>query len=170
MKRSLIIILFLLLNLANICAQSTFTARVVDAATGDPLPMASVYVSSSHSTITNQEGDFSIVAHPEDVLRISYVGYNAKNVKASELGRKVALKPYARILQEVTVTPIDVVGLLKKLVKKLKMEYAEHRFEQSNYFYRQVSSNDTTYNELIEAFFRSQSDIALRNFMLTTGR
>lgn len=170
MKRCLILILFLLLNLANVCAQSTFTARVVDAATGDPLPMASVYVSSSHSTITNQEGDFSIVAHPEDVLRISYVGYNAKNVKASELGRKVALKPYARMLQEVTVTPIDVVGLLKKLVKKLKMEYAEHRFEQSNYFYRQVSSNDTTYNELIEAFFRTQSNIALRNFMLTTGR
>lgn len=170
MKRSLIIILFLLLNLANVCAQSTFTARVVDATTGDPLPMASVYVSSSHSTITNQEGDFSIVAQPEDVLRITYVGYNAKNVKASELGRKVALKPYARMLQEVTVTPIDVVGLLKKLVKKLKMEYAEHRFEQSNYFYRQVSSNDTTYNELIEAFFRTQSNIALRNFMLTTGR
>ena len=62
------------------------------------------------------------------------------------------------------------MGLLKKLVKKLKMEYAQFRFEQSNYFYRQMSSNDTTYNELIEAFFRSQSDIALRNFMLTTGR
>lgn len=170
MKRNLIIILFLLLNLANVCAQSTFTARVVDATTGDPLPMASVYVSSSHSTITNQEGDFSIQAQPEDVLRITYVGYNAKNVKASELGRKVALKPYVRMLQEVTVTPIDVVGLLKKLVKKLKMEYAQFRFEQSNYFYRQVSSNDATYNELIEAFFRSQSDIALRNFMLTTGR
>lgn len=170
MKRNLIIILFLLLNLANVCAQSTFTARVVDATTGDPLPMASVYVSSSHSTITNQEGDFSIQAQPEDVLRITYVGYNAKNVKASELGRKVALRPYTKMLQGVTVTPIDVVGLLKKLVKKLKMEYAQFRFEQSNYFYRQMSSNDTTYNELIEAFFRSQSDIALRNFMLTTGR
>ena len=170
MKRNLIIILFLLLNLANVCAQSTFTARVVDATTGDPLPMASVYVSSSHSTITNQEGDFTIQANPSDMLRITYVGYNAKNVKASDLGSKVALRPYTKMLQEVTVTPIDVVGLLKKLVKKLKMEYAQFRFEQSNYFYRQVSSNDTTYNELIEAFFRSQSDIALRNFMLTTGR
>lgn len=170
MKRNLIIILFLLLNLANVCAQSTFTARVVDATTGDPLPMASVYVSSSHSTITNQEGDFSIQAQPEDVLRITYVSYNAKNIKASDLGSKVALRPYTKMLQEVTVTPIDVVGLLKKLVKKLKMEYAQFRFEQSNYFYRQMSSNDTTYNELIEAFFRSQSDIALRNFMLTTGR
>ncbi len=170
MKRSLIIILFLLLNLANVCAQSTFTARVVDATTGDPLPMASVYVSSSHSTITNQEGDFTIQANPSDMLRITYVGYNAKNIKASDLGSKVALRPYTKMLQEVTVTPIDVVGLLKKLVKKLKMEYAQFRFEQSNYFYRQVSSNDTTYNELIEAFFRSQSDIALRNFMLTTGR
>ena len=163
-------ILFLLLGLVQVCAQSTYTARVVDANTGDALPMASVYVSSSHSTITNQEGDFTILANPGDMLRITYVGYNTKNIKASDLGSKVELKPYAKMLQEVTVTPINVVGLLKKLVKKLKMEYAQFRFEQSNYFYRQISSNDTTYNELIEAFFRSQSDISLRNFMLTTGR
>jgi len=170
MKQSLFIILLTLLSLTHVGAQNTYTARVVDASTGDALPMASVYISASHSTITNQEGDFSIVAQPEDVLRISYVGYNAKSIKASDLRRKVELKPFTRMLQGVTVTPVDVVGLLKKLVKKLKMEYAQYRFEQSNYFYRQVSSNDTTYNELIEAFFRTQSDIALRNFMLTTGR
>lgn len=170
MKKYILLIILLMFALRPITAQNTYTARVVDATTGDPLPMASIYISASHSTITNQEGDFSIVAHSEDVLRISYVGYNTKNVKASDLGSKVELKPYTTMLQEVTVTPIDVVGLLKKLVRKLKMEFAEHRFDQSNYFYRQISSNDTTYNELIEAFFRSQSAIALRNFMLTTGR
>ena len=165
-----IILFLMLLAMRHASAQSTYTARVVDASTGEALPMASVYVSASHSTITNQEGDFSIQANPSDVLRISYVGYNSKDIKASDLGRKVELKPFTRMLQGVTVTPIDVVGLLKKLVKNLKMGYAQYRFEQSNYFYRQVSSNDTTYNELIEAFFRAQSDIALRNFMLTTGR
>ena len=80
----------LLCALAHISAQNTYTARVVDATTGDALPMASVYISSSHSTITNQEGDFSIKAHPEDMLHITYVGYNGKNIKASDLGRKVA--------------------------------------------------------------------------------
>ncbi len=170
MKKYIFLIVLLMFAIRPICAQNTYTARVVDATTGDALPMASVYISASHSTITNQEGDFSIEAHPEDVLRITYVGYNTMNIKASNLGSKVELKPYTQMLQEVTVTPIDVVGLLKKLVKKLKMEYAEHRFEQSNYFYRQISSNDTTYNELIEAFFRTQSDIALRNFILTMGR
>lgn len=170
MKKHIFLIILLMFALRPVCAQNTYTARVVDATTGDALPMASVFISASHSTITNQEGDFSIQANPSDMLRITYVGYNTKNIKASDLGSKVELKPYTQMLQEVTVTPIDVVGLLKKLVRKLKMEYAEHRFEQSNYFYRQVSSNDTTYNELIEAFFRTQSDIALRNFMLTTGR
>ncbi len=170
MKKYLFLIILLLFAVRPLSAQHTYTARVVDASTGDALPMASVYISAAHSTITNQEGDFSILANPDDMLRISYVGYNAKSVKASDLGSKVELKPYTQMLQEVTVTPIDVVSLLKKLVRKLKMEYAQYRFEQSNYFYRQVSSNDTAYNELIEAFFRSQSDIALRNFMLTTGR
>ena len=170
MKKSIILIMTLLCALAHISAQNTYTARVVDATTGDALPMASVYISSSHSTITNQEGDFSIKAHPEDMLHITYVGYNGKNIKASDLGRKVALKPYTRLLKEVIVTPIDIEGLLKKLTKKLNDEYNKFRGIQSNYFFRQVTQNDTTYNELIEAFFRSQSDIALRNFMLTTGR
>lgn len=90
MKKVIILIMTLLCALAHISAQNTYTARVVDATTGDALPMASVYISSSHSTITNQEGDFSIKAHPEDMLHITYVGYNGKNIKASDLGRKVA--------------------------------------------------------------------------------
>ena len=102
----------LLCVVTHINAQNTYTARVVDESTGAALPMASVYINSSHSTITNQEGDFSIKAHPEDVMRISYVGYNTKNVKACDLKRKVALKPYTRMLKEVIVKPIDVVGLL----------------------------------------------------------
>ncbi len=170
MKREFIIMVMLLCVVTHINAQNTYTARVVDESTGAALPMASVYINSSHSTITNQEGDFSIEAHPEDVMRISYVGYNTKNVKACDLKRKVALKPYTRMLKEVIVRPIDVVGLLKKLVNKLNDEYSKFRGIQSNYFYRQVSQNDTTYNELIEAFFRTKSDIALRDFMLTTGR
>ncbi len=170
MKREFIIMVVLLCVVTHINAQNTYTARVVDESTGAALPMASVYINSSHSTITNQEGDFSIEAHPEDVMRISYVGYNTKNVKACDLKRKVALKPYTRMLKEVIVRPIDVVGLLKKLVNKLNDEYSKFRGIQSNYFYRQVSQNDTTYNELIEAFFRTKSDIALRDFMLTTGR
>lgn len=170
MKREFIIMVVLLCVVTLINAQNTYTARVVDESTGSALPMASVYINSSHSTITNQEGDFSIKAHPEDVMRISYVGYNTKNVKACDLKRKVALKPYTRMLKEVIVRPIDVVGLLKKLVNKLNDEYSKFRGIQSNYFYRQVSQNDTTYNELIEAFFRTKSDIALRDFMLTTRR
>ena len=78
MKSNFIIIFFLLLGLVQVCAQSTYTARVVDANTGDALPMASVYVSSSHSTITNQEGDFTIQANPGDMLRITYVATTQK--------------------------------------------------------------------------------------------
>ena len=133
MKRSLIIILFLLLNLANVCAQSTFTARVVDATTGDPLPMASVYVSSSHSIITNQEGDFSIVAQPEDVLRITYVGYNAKNVMASELGRKVALKPFYKFRNYYTTSCIAPMlpdpGIWRDLYTPLPYKWTKHYYD-----------------------------------------
>lgn len=170
MKKCIILIIAVWCVLNHADAQNIYTARVVDKNSGAALPMASVYINPSHSTISNQEGDFSIEAHPDDVIRITYVGYDSKSIKASDLKHKVALKPYTRILKEVIVTPIDVMGLLKRLTRKLNEEFYNYRNVKSNYFYRQVSSNDTTYNELIEAFFRTKSDIALRDFMLTTGR
>lgn len=151
-------------------AQETFTSSVIDASTHEPLPFASIFVDAGHSTITNRDGDFSITVSPQAMLRISYVGYNTINIKAANLKSIVRLKPYSKQLDEVVIKPIDVIGTLKRLVIKLNREYAERQGIRSNYFYRQISQNDTTYNELVEGFFRAKSCIELRDFQLTTGR
>ncbi|MCR5180251.1 MAG: carboxypeptidase-like regulatory domain-containing protein, partial [Bacteroidaceae bacterium] len=44
---------------AALPAQNVFTARVVDAESGEALPMVGVYVSENNATLTNFDGDFS---------------------------------------------------------------------------------------------------------------
>lgn len=78
--------------------------KIVDEVSRKPLSYATVYVAPHQGTISNQEGEFSIAASPEDKVRISYVGYESQMVKASEMPAVVLLKPMAVRLNEITVT------------------------------------------------------------------
>ena len=41
-------------------AQTTITTRVVDAESGEPLPLVGVYVSEDNNTLTNFDGEFTL--------------------------------------------------------------------------------------------------------------
>ena len=53
--------LFILLLSAALHAQQEFRGRVVDAETGEPLPYASIYVAEGKGTLTNEDGEFTLV-------------------------------------------------------------------------------------------------------------
>ena len=76
--------LFFLLTLLlclPLAAQQTYSARVVDTETGEALPYAQVYIAEGKGTLTDGEGWFTVEAKKTDVVRISYVGYDAVQVK-----------------------------------------------------------------------------------------
>lgn len=79
---------------------------VTDARTGEAVIGASVaIVGTTTGVITDIDGKFVIQAGPQDVLKISYVGYTAKEVKVGN--RKVLaidLSEDAHALEEVVVT------------------------------------------------------------------
>lgn len=79
---------------------------VTDARTGEAVIGASVaIVGTTTGVITDIDGKFVIQAGPQDVLKISYVGYTAKEVKVGN--RKVLaidLSEDAQALEEVVVT------------------------------------------------------------------
>ena len=50
----------LVLSVSALHAQTTFTARIVDAETGEALPLVGVYVNEENNTLTNFDGEFSI--------------------------------------------------------------------------------------------------------------
>ena len=74
----------------------------MDAATREPVPYASVYVSSSCGTISNYDGEFSLECLPSDVLRISSIGYQRVSHQASQLPDTILMKPISSTLRELT--------------------------------------------------------------------
>jgi len=63
--------------------QQTLTGKVTDEA-GNPLPGVSVLVKgTTKGTSTNEEGQFSIAANPNDILVFSYVGFVSREIPYS---------------------------------------------------------------------------------------
>src|SRR5690606_29803768 len=79
MKQPLLILLLLLSSFLAI-GQNTISGKVTDLQ-GEGLPGVNVMiVGSSAGTVTDIDGNFSLAADPEDILRFSFIGYKAYEV------------------------------------------------------------------------------------------
>ena len=145
-------------------------SKIVDAVTGEVLPFASVYISTDQGTISNQDGGFAIAAFPNDVLHISYVGYESRDFVASKLPATVKLKPLSVELSEVLVKPVNVNDLLMRIFQKYKKQIKQSKKKESQFFYRQITRTNTECNEIMEAFYNACSVVTVRNINLITGR
>lgn len=146
--------------------QDTLTAVVRDAETGEPVPYASIYVSSSCGTISNYDGEFSLQCLPSDVLRISSIGYQRVSHQASQLPDTILMKPISSTLRELTVLGTD--DLLYRLVRKMQKETKKYKKTASNYFLRLTTQYPGT-DELAEAFLSAKSCVQLRDMTFHSG-
>ena len=67
-------------------AQFTLTGKVAEAGTNEPLPFASIILKFSGKGMTsNADGYFTLLNIPFDTttIRVSYIGYNAREIKLS---------------------------------------------------------------------------------------
>ena len=80
-------VLFLLITISTFAGKpayflkGSFSGRVIDAATGNPLSGVSVYISDTRTgTTTNSDGDFFIgnISEGNHLVEFSHVGYNTK--------------------------------------------------------------------------------------------
>ena len=144
----------------------TLTAVVRDAETGEPVPYASVYVSSSCGTICNYDGEFCLECLPSDVLRISSIGYQKVSFKASKLPATILMKPIATTMRELTVVGVDDV--LYRLVRKMQKEAKKNQKAVGNYFFRFTTQYPGT-DELAEAFLSAKSCVQMRDITFHSG-
>lgn len=106
-------ILFLLLSVSSIVfSQRTITGRVVSAATGEPIPGSSVFISnSSKGTTSDKQGYFELTDLPggKNDLIVSSIGYEttAYSFSAEQLPLKLKFEMSVKVreLQNVTVEP-----------------------------------------------------------------
>ena len=73
-----------------------------------PLMGATVKVAgTAMGTVTDMDGNFTIQCAPGATLEISYIGYEAKSVKAKD-GMKIVLSADGKVLNEVVVTALGI--------------------------------------------------------------
>lgn len=104
MKKFLLLLSVCLLTLGQVWAQSqTVKGTVLYAADDEPVVGASVMVKgTSHGTITDVDGKFSITVKPDDILVVSFIGMATQEVKAAN-GIVVRLREDSEELDEVMV-------------------------------------------------------------------
>ena len=85
-------------------AERNWRGIVVDAATQEPLVGVSILVKgTSNGTVTDLDGRFSVRATQNDVLEVSYVGYETQDV-TTDKSERIALQTQVTALKDVVVT------------------------------------------------------------------
>ncbi|MGF2412372.1 carboxypeptidase-like regulatory domain-containing protein [Ferruginibacter sp.] len=92
-------------------AQQTFTIKVTDAKTGNPVTDASVVVKATNKgAFTNSDGVFTISAKANDIPEVTCVGYKPQLVKLTVAATvTVALEPASLDLGDVVIVGTSVV-------------------------------------------------------------
>ncbi|MDQ6763922.1 MAG: carboxypeptidase-like regulatory domain-containing protein, partial [Bacteroidota bacterium] len=97
-------------------AQNKIEGRITDVETQAPLEGVSVSVKNSKvGTSTNANGEFMLDAPKSSRLVVSYIGYEPKEIIATENNVSIQLNSTAKQLADVVVTALGV----KKDVKRL---------------------------------------------------
>jgi len=167
MRTFLFFLLFCLSGL--ILAQErldSISAVILDASTGEPIQYASVYVSPSCGTISNDDGEFCLQCLPSETVRITCIGYQRVICQASELPAIVRMQPTSYMLKELTVTRGD--DIIYKLVHKMQREAKKNRKAEAQYFFRMATQYPGT-DELAEAFMTAKSCVQIRDITFHSG-
>ena len=137
MKYFLIASLLLGAAIRPAAAQQRLTGRVLNTATGQPVPYASISVQNTTSgTTSNAEGEFELKATLPGQLVVSELGHrrDTVTVAATTAPLLVRLQLAAVVLPEVTT---DTEELIKQTYRELRRTNARHEYGKA--FYWQVT-------------------------------
>ena len=103
MNRASIFLLFIIFTAFLRAQESTYCAKVLDADTGEPMPCVGIRVSNENTTLTNFDGEVCIKALPTDTIRLSFIGYETRFLRADQMPKQIEMHAAERRLAEVTV-------------------------------------------------------------------
>ncbi|MGE5403104.1 MAG: TonB-dependent receptor [Ignavibacteriales bacterium] len=91
----------------------TISGKVIDSETSRPLVSASVMVEgTSTGTVTNENGEFNLSGSisDEDIISVSFIGYNSRRTKASSLRQSAIISLEPQIISSQTVLVTGSIG------------------------------------------------------------
>src|ERR1700754_453840 len=108
----------LMLISGGLFAQTTVVSGKITDPTGTAIPNATIRIKSNRSssgTSADAQGAFTLKTPPNATLIISAIGYENKEIKATEGALTIVLNTDSRSLSEVVVTGVGVATSKKKL-------------------------------------------------------
>lgn len=155
-RAALILFVNIIINFNTVYGQNTAKIEgVVVDENNITLPYVSIKIGTQTSTMTNNEGSFSVKisdAQLKDSLSITYIGY--KNLKVPVLnlqtGLKVQLVRDIVNLKEIIIRPVTAESIIANAMKNIPQNYATRPFEMTG-FYREVGRVDSNYLSFAEA-------------------
>ena len=125
---SRMVILAVLVAVSGVCAQPwLISGRVVDAASGQPLPAATVQLMDTYQgTIANDDGEYLLeVRQLPAVLRVTYIGYASREKALAVVAGRVdfALTPVPYQFEPVVVTAEDPAERIMRQVIRRKQAW-----------------------------------------------
>ena len=165
---------FLLGLSSAVCAQQRLTGKVVDAASGQPVPYASIGVlGTTRGTTSNAEGEFELreVVLPGRLV-VSELGHRRDTVAVAAAGAsqplQIRLVPASVQLPEVQVGSY-AAELVAQAYRELHRTNAQKTYSQA--FYRQITRVEGEVTEVQEMVWHAQtSNARIEGTALTQAR
>lgn len=89
--------------------ERSISGKIIDSTTNQPIEGVSIGVKNSRiGTISDQKGEFTLVADLGVELVISYVGYNTRSLVANQSNLKISLVPSSIQLKDFVITALGV--------------------------------------------------------------
>ncbi|MBQ3992701.1 MAG: carboxypeptidase-like regulatory domain-containing protein [Bacteroidaceae bacterium] len=161
------LLLFLLLAPLTLVAQEKWSARVVDAESGEPLPYVSIYVAQGRGTMSNEEGRFTLSIGADETAKFSCIGYKTLQLRSG--AATVRMQPLSQELREVTITPIETEDILRRLAKQLRHESQKFATAEGRYFFRTTIIRQRR-SEMMEGFMHINSAVNLNTMAVVAGK
>lgn len=135
----------------------TYSGRIVNFNTGEPIVFASVYkIGSNIGTITNGEGDF-VLKIPKEInageIGVSFIGFQPYTINISDFVNgfiSIKLTPTPVPIKEVIVRSENAYDLLKLAKRKIPENYSMAPFMVTA-FYREIIMQNKNYVGVAEA-------------------
>ncbi|MBO3115697.1 carboxypeptidase-like regulatory domain-containing protein [Winogradskyella sp. DF17] len=141
-------LLVVLISALTLNGQSTFSSRVLDATTDQPIPYATIQFNSKNGVITNDNGEYSITIsraiRATDSLIISCLGYEKQSIPLLNYNNEVTLlNPKVVDLEEVLLTNKNytIDEILEKIKAGLATNY-DTDYAKRKLFYRESYYNN----------------------------
>lgn len=94
-----------LLPFQTVAQTTSFTGKIVDATTQEPLMGVNLWLSNAQiGTTTQMDGSYQLKAAPSDSVQISFVGYAVQVYRINDLPAVLTLVPTTAAVQEVVVS------------------------------------------------------------------